>query len=193
MKAKFTDQKLLKQPIKLEWSQIPQMKHFERKNVRASIQPNIGLETGIRLSVIEMLNLLLADETVLSFKTQHAKSRPSGEEGSDFQLLYSSHYKKIRTISQKIRERIQILGGMQIFNTEKLISSARLDGKPNGLYNIINILADHEAFIRFLRDDAQKCSEIFDDQGTYAMLISILRVHEKIAWILRSKISQEAV
>ncbi len=172
---------------------MPQMTRFERKNVRASIQPNIGLETSVRLSVIEMLNLLLADETVLSFKTQHAKSRPGGEDGSGFHLLYSSQYKQIETISKKIRERIKIMGGMQIFNAEKLFSTARLNGKPNGLYNIINILADHEAFIRFLRDDAQKCSEIFDDQGTYAMLINILRVHEKIAWILRSQISHEAV
>ena len=169
------------------------MTRFEHKNVSASIQPNIGLETSIRLSVVEMLNLLLADETVLSFKTQHAKSLPGEEDGSGLNLLYSSQYKQIKIILNKIRERIQILGGMQIFNAEKLTSSARLDGKPNGLYKIINILADHEAFIRFLRDDAQRCSEIFDDQGTYAMLISILRVHEKIAWILRSQISHKAI
>ena len=172
---------------------MPRTNRYERKNLNVSIQPNIGLETIVRLSVIDMLNLLLADETVLSFKIQRAKNHPDGEGASDYHFLYSSHYGQIELISNKIRERIQIMGGLQINNTEKLINSARLDGNSNGLYDIINILADHEAFIRFLRDDAQKCSEIYEDQGTYALLISILRAHEKMAWILRSKISHEAI
>ena len=172
---------------------MPRTNRYERKNLNVSIQPNIGLETIVRLSVIDMLNLILADETVLSFKIQRAKTHPDGEGASDYQLLYSSHYEQIVNISNKIRERIQITGGLQINNTEKLISSARLDGNSNGLSNIINILADHEAFIRFLRDDAQKCSEIYEDQGTYALLISILRAHEKMAWNLRSKIVRKAV
>ena len=172
---------------------MPRAKHYERKNVKISIQPNIGLETSARLSVIDMLNLLLADETVLSLKTQRTKSLLDGEDVSGFHLLYATHHKQIEAISKEIGERIQILGGLQINNPEELIHSARLDGNLNEFYDIINILAEHEAFIRFLRDDAQKCSELFEDQGTYAMLISILCAHEKMAWSLRSQISHEAI
>ncbi len=172
---------------------MPRTKRSERKKVMVSIQPNIGLDASVRLSVVEMLNLLLADETALLFKTRRAKLPPGEEDISAFHLLYAAHHKEIERISNEIRERIQILGGMQTNNTEKLVTSTRLDENTNGLQDIINILADQEAFIRFLRDDAQKCSELYEDQGTYAMLISFLRAHEKMAWLLRSQISHEAI
>ncbi len=41
---------------------------YGRKIVQVSIQPNIGLDTAARQSVVEILNLLLADEAVLSLK-----------------------------------------------------------------------------------------------------------------------------
>ena len=58
---------------------------------------------------------------------------------------------------------------------------------------IISILADHEAFIRFLREDTRKCSEAYDDQGTFAILINVMRLHEKMAWVLRSNIKNEPI
>jgi starvation-inducible DNA-binding protein len=55
----------------------------------------------------------------------------------------------------------------------------------------MSILADHEAFIRFMREDAQNCSEMYEDQGTFALLVSVMRIHEKMAWLLRSNITLE--
>ncbi len=43
---------------------------YGNKNVKISFQPNIGLDASTRQSVVEMLNLLLADEAVLALKTQ---------------------------------------------------------------------------------------------------------------------------
>jgi starvation-inducible DNA-binding protein len=163
-----------------------------RKKINISIQPNIGLETGVRMAVIGMLNLLLADEAVLSFKLAHAEIHPDDAVAMGHHVLYVDQQQQIETISNQIVERIQILGGVHADNPEKLIGSGRLDGIPNGLYDIIHILADHEAFIRFLRDDVQKCFELYDDLGTQAMLISILRDHEKMAWRLRSQIKIDA-
>jgi starvation-inducible DNA-binding protein len=66
-----------------------------------------------------------------------------------------------------------------------------LGGELNVVPGIVNILADHEAFIRFLREDARKCSEIYEDLSTFALLVSVMGAHEKMAWVLRRYIATE--
>ena len=162
---------------------------YGHKNVDVTIQPNIGLDASSRQSVVEILNLLLADEAVLSFKTHKADGHPGEDGGSDLQSLYDAQYKQIQDILKEIAERVSILGGSDPKSLEELIDSARLDSKPYDAPGILHILGDHEAFIRFLREDAQKCSELYDDQGTFALLVSVMCLHEKMAWILRSNIT----
>jgi DNA-binding ferritin-like protein len=55
----------------------------------------------------------------------------------------------------------------------------------------MGLLADHEASIRFLREDARRCFEEYEDHGTFTLFVRFIRVHEKIAWILRSYIEPE--
>ena len=58
---------------------------------------------------------------------------------------------------------------------------------------MMELLADHEAAIRFMREDARKCSEEYEDHGTFALLVRFIRSHEKMAWILRSYIEPEMI
>jgi len=44
---------------------------FSRETGQVTFQPNIGLDASVRRSVVDMLNLLLADEAVLLDKTHH--------------------------------------------------------------------------------------------------------------------------
>jgi starvation-inducible DNA-binding protein len=55
----------------------------------------------------------------------------------------------------------------------------------------MDLLADHEAAIRFLREDAKKCSEEYEDEVTRDFLVDILCLHEKMAGMLRSYIEPE--
>ncbi len=57
----------------------------------------------------------------------------------------------------------------------------------------LHLLADHETSIRFLREDARKCSEDFEDEGTSDLLVNVMRMHEKNAWMLRSFIENEII
>jgi starvation-inducible DNA-binding protein len=165
---------------------MPQTTFYARQNVRVPIQPNIGLDGGARQSVIELLILLLADESVLARNTARASD-------PDLQSLYDAQSKQIKELANEISERVKILGGVPLSNSEGLIDLARLDGKFTGDPGVVSLLADHEAFIRFLREDAQKCSEAYDDQGTFALLVSIMRLHEKMAWMLRSYIEPDGI
>jgi len=170
---------------------MPRTTFYGHTNVKVTLQPNIGLDAAARHSVVEILNVLLADETVLSLKTRRADEEAGGTETPALHSLYKEQYRQINDIGSELVERISVLGETHLSDSEVLLGSSRLEWElaipPDGMA----ILADHEAFIRYLRDDAMKCSEIYEDQGTFALLVSILRTHEKIAWILRSNIAVE--
>lgn len=153
-----------------------------------SFQPNIGLDTSVRQSIVEMLNFLLADEAVLLHRTRLADGHTGGVNIPELQSVYEDQYKQIVAISDEIVERVQILSGSHHSGARLSIEHTRLGGELNAIPSIVNILAYHEAFIRFLREDVQKCSELYEDQGTNALLINVMRSHEKMAWILRSNI-----
>ena len=173
---------------------MPRANFYGRKNVQVAFQPNIGLDAAARQSVVDILNLLLADETVLSRKTHNADGHHAeGINISDLKPLYDAQYKEINDIVSEIEERVSILGGSYHSNPEELINSARLIGNPGGVQGVMSILADQEAFIRLLREDVQKCSELYEDQGTFAQLVKVLRLHEKMAWVLRSHLESESV
>jgi starvation-inducible DNA-binding protein len=172
---------------------VSHVSFFGLRDIEFITQPNIGLDTSARQSVIEILNHLLADESVLSFKTHRAEGQPGETIAPELQLLYDAQYKQINDIVIEIAERVRILGGSPLSDSEELSNAARLDGKLAVTPSIISILADHETFIRFLREDTRKCSEAYDDQGTFAILVSIMRLHEKMAWVLRSNIKNEPI
>lgn len=168
---------------------MPRITFYGRKNVQVTFQPNIGLDATARQSVVEMLNVLLADEAVLSLKTRRADGHAGGVDVPELQPLYDAQSEQMHAISNEVVERVQILGGSPFSGSEELIDSARLDGTLTVVPGVMSILADHEALIRFLREDAQKCSEAYEDQGTFALLVRVMCIHEKIAWILRSNIA----
>jgi starvation-inducible DNA-binding protein len=170
---------------------MPRTNHYRPENGLDSFQPNIGLEASARASVIEMLNLIVADEAVLALKTGRADGLAVGVEVPELQTLFDDQSKQIAAISSEMTERVQILGGSHTRSSAQLTDSARLGREINASPGIVSILADHEAFIRFLREDAQKCSELYEDQGTYVLLINTMRIHEKMAWVLRSNIALE--
>jgi starvation-inducible DNA-binding protein len=154
-----------------------------KNNAKVTFEPNIGLDAASRQAIVEILKLLLADETVLASKTHQAHA---GSSGTELNSVCEKQYQQLVEVLDAITERISILGGMNQYSAKELIDLARLDGKSGTVSDAMGMLADHEAFIRFLREDAQKCSDEFGDQGTFAMLVGILRQHEKMAWVLRS-------
>ncbi len=158
------------------------------------IQPNIGLGSDVRHPVVEILNHTLANEAVLTLKTRSAHwwnvSRASSLE---LYILFDSQYEQLNTISSEIAERARMLGGVAIGSLQEFTHYSRLFIQPGNAPDIMNLLADHEASIRFLREDAKKCSEEYADEGIRGFLIDVLFQHEKMAWALRSYIENEPV
>ncbi len=86
-----------------------------------------------------------------------------------------------------------MLGGFAIGSLEEFLHHTRLEEQPGNVPDILHLLADHETSIRFLRQDARKCSEEYEDEGTFELLVSLMRRHEKMAWMLRSYLEAESL
>ena len=150
------------------------------------IQPKIGLDIDVRHPVVEILNNILANEAVLTLKTRSAHWNVSGTGFLELRVLFDAQYKQLIHISDEIAERVRMLGGFTLGSFSEFLAHARLEEQPGDIPDVLHLLADHEASIRFLREDARKCTEEYEDEGTFEMLIGIMRSHEKIAWMLRS-------
>jgi starvation-inducible DNA-binding protein len=157
------------------------------------IQPNIGLEYDVRHSIVDMLNTTLANEAVLTVKTRSAHWNVSGAGFYELYILFDSQYKQLSDISDEIAERVRMLGGIAIGGLQEFIHYSRVEEQLGVVPDILRLVADHEACIRFLREDAKKCSEEYEDEGTFELLVSVMRLHEKMAWMLRSYIENELV
>jgi starvation-inducible DNA-binding protein len=163
------------------------------KMMQVQIQPNIGLDSDARHLVVELLNINLADAAVLTTKTRCSHWNVRGSDFFELHTLFETQYQLLNNISNDIAERVRMLGGVAIGSLEEFLNHTRLEEQPGIVPDVLHLLADHEASIRFLRDDVRKCTEEYEDEGTFVLLISVMRLHEKMAWMLRSYIENEPV
>ena len=153
--------------------------------------PAVTPDSSTRQAVANILNIILADEAVLSIKTRGALLSARGADINDQHMLFELQYKQLNVISDEILNRIRVLGVMPSGSFGEFLKNTRLEEKPGYAADIMHLLADHETAIRFLREDAKKCSEEWEDQVTHDFLVAILRLHEKMAWMLRACIEPE--
>lgn len=155
------------------------------------IQPDLGLESEVRRTLVELLNQLLADEVVLAMKTRCAKWNASGSNLMEMQTLFAAQSAQLTDLSDEIAERIRILGGVVHASLPLITRATRLPDQAGVVSDSLHLLADHEACVRSLREDARKCTQEYEDEGTFALLVRSMRQHEKMAWMLRSYIEPE--
>jgi starvation-inducible DNA-binding protein len=158
---------------------------------RVFIQPNIGLDSDARHTVVEILNNTLANEAVLTLKTRSALWNIRRAGFFDRHTLFDVQYKQLGDLYDEISKRILELGGLPISSFGEFLKKTQLDEQPGGVPEIMDLLTDHEAIIRFLREDAKKCSEEHEDEVTRDFLVHLLCLHEKMAWMLRAYIEPQ--
>lgn len=164
-----------------------------KPQMQAHIQPNIGLDSDTRHSVVAILNSTLANEAVLAQKTRNAHWNVSGADFYELHTLFETQYQMMNNLSDEIAERVRMLGGVAIGSLDEFLDHTQLEETPGEVPGLLTLLADHEAAIRYLREDVRNCTEEYEDEGTFELLVSIMRLHEKMAWMLRSYIENEPV
>ncbi|PKN99528.1 MAG: DNA starvation/stationary phase protection protein [Chloroflexi bacterium HGW-Chloroflexi-4] len=157
------------------------------------IQPNIGLENDVRLPIIKILNSILSNEAVLSLKTRNAHWNVKGTNFFELHFLFDTQYKQLNDISDEIAERVRMVGGSAMGSFAEFLTHSRLEEHPPEIPNTLQLLADHETIIRYLHEDIRKCNDEYEDEGSSDLMVSVMRMHEKMAWMLRSYIETEPV
>jgi starvation-inducible DNA-binding protein len=157
------------------------------------IHPNLGLDCEVRHSVVVLLNHMLSSETVLATKTRSAHWNVCGANFFQLRTLFENQYQLLNNISNEIAERIRMLGGIAIGTNDEYLKLTWLDEQPGEDPDVMRLLADHEVMIRFTREAAKKCREEYEEEGSFELLVNVMRLHEKLAWMLRSYLEIEVI
>ncbi len=159
------------------------------------MRPNIGIKDSDRASVVEILNELLSDEFLLYTKTRKFHWNVTGPRFHDLHKFFESLYEELDGIIDDVAERARSLGGPAFGTMAEYSKNARLtespDENPSEDGMLKELLNDHEAVIRTLREDLVKVGEKYGDMGTNDFLTGLMEKHEKTAWFIRAFMSEK--
>ncbi len=159
------------------------------------MKSNIGLTDEARLEVGQILNLLLADESVLYATTRDYHWNVTGLEFDSLHRQFEAQYGQIAAWIDEVAERARAIGVGARGNWADLAKAARVSANPGAglpaLDMLSELLALHEELIVQLRADAEACNTRYHDAGTTDFLTGLMERHEKAAWMLRSQLETE--
>jgi starvation-inducible DNA-binding protein len=153
------------------------------------MSPNLGITDKNRTAVVAILNPILADEYLLYTKTRNYHWNVVGPQFNDLHKFFESQYEALNEVIDEVAERTRTLGGRALGTLAEFVQHARFKERPGerpearGM--IADLLADHEALVRQLRDDVEAVTKL-GDTGTTDFLTGLLEKHEKMAWMLRA-------
>lgn len=154
------------------------------------MKPNLGIPEGHRSAVVQLLNALLADEYLLYTKTRNYHWNVIGPQFHDLHVFFEKQYEELDEIIDDVAERVRTLGGAALGTLAEFQKHGRLGEQPGvqpaAKDMVTNLLADHEAVVRQLRQDVASCDNKFFDAGTSDFLTGLMEQHEKMAWMLRA-------
>ena len=151
---------------------------------------NVGLSDEQRSGIVDSLNRLLADEHVLYIKTRNYHWNVVGPRFHSLHEFFEEVYDQLATIIDEVAESARQFGGFACGTMTQFVELARLKEQPgripdqNGMLQ--DLLNDHEAVIRSLREDIEKADEEFNAPDAADFLTGVLEQHNKIAWMTRS-------
>lgn len=156
------------------------------------MKTNIGIKETNRKAVAEILNKLLADETVLYTKVRNAHWNIEGPDFHAQHLFFEELYNELAELIDEIAERVRAIGHYAVGTLKEYLALTQLTEmkykKNDSQGYIAELLNDYESLIISLREDIQKVEEL-EDAGTEDFLVGILEKHEKTAWMLRAHIA----
>ena len=158
---------------------------------------NIGLESREREGSIRVMNVALANASLLTIKTKKFHWDVVGPQFMTLHKLWDDQYETLTDYADEIAERIRMLGGYPIGTAQGFLQASELKEYPGQVPSateaVRHLLADHESIARSLRGAIEQCDGQFKDAGTADFLTGMLQGHEKMAWMLRSFLLGSAV
>jgi starvation-inducible DNA-binding protein len=153
----------------------------------------IGITDAHRQAVATELAKILADETVLYIKTKNAHWNIEGADFYDKHKFFETQFGQLDEMIDSVAERIRSIGHYAPATLKSYLGLTHLteatSEKNDSQGFIKELLGDHESLIIVLRGHIKSVAADFHDVGTADFMTGLMETHEKMAWFLRSHLS----
>ena len=160
----------------------------KQKSTRKSA--NIGLSEDKRAGVAEILNHILANESVIYTKTRNFHWNVTGPLFYSLHNLLEEQYDGIAKSNDEIAERARQMGFRAIGSMQEFLELATLEeSRDTNLSDtdmVAELVKDHESIIQQMRINIDKLEDELEDVGTADFVTGLMQAHEEMAWMLRS-------
>lgn len=140
--------------------------------------------------ITAILKTLLADEVVLYTKLRNYHWNVNGPHFYPLHQLFEAQYDEVAEIIDEVAERIRQFGVAAPGTLAEFQEMARLKEQPGeaptAMTMVATLAADHEALVRYLREDIETVDDEADEVGVEDLLTGLLQQHQKMAWMLRA-------
>ena len=161
------------------------------------IKVNDGLSSDQQKGVIELLKYALADQHVLYMRMRNYHWNITGPQFQSLHLLIEKQYDQIAEAIDDTAERIRQYGAFAPGTLKEMLELARLREEPGVVPSaremVANLVADHEAVIRQLREDTKTAGDTYGDISVEDYFIRLTQDHQKMAWLLRAHLEGEGI
>jgi starvation-inducible DNA-binding protein len=141
-----------------------------------------------QVKVIDILNNIFVNESMLSSKTRNCHWNVVGPNFSELHRFFDEQHIQLDCIINQIATRRKVLGGnSNALMTEFLVKISLKESPkqyPEALQMIFNLLRDHKVMILNLRNDLETCIMECHDMNTSNFLTDIVEKHEKMVLML---------
>ena len=152
---------------------------------------DIGIDHQSRLAVADQLKRLLADSYTLYLQTHNFHWNVTGPYFNQLHLMFEDQYTELATAVDEIAERIRSLDVIAPGTYKEFaeLSSIEEVSAPLNAENMVRALTSgHEQIVKTCRQ-ALKVAQDADDESSAALVSDRMRLHEKVAWMLRATIA----
>jgi starvation-inducible DNA-binding protein len=148
----------------------------------------IGMSAKDRATMVDSLNGLLADLSVLYAKTRHYHWNLEGTHFFTLHVEFEKLYRALIEDTDAVAERARALGGFAAGSMAQHLELTTLKeatGVPVATAMVSDLCNDYEKVISSLRKKIDGAEEAHDF-GTADFFTGLMETYEKTAWMLRS-------
>ncbi len=153
------------------------------------MKTDIGIPEKNLQAVAKSLNILLADEHFLYMKTRNYHWNVEGSNFMEMHKFYEGQYEELSETIDEIAERIRAIGHYSEGRIKDFVRLTNLEEQEytnEQKVQIKNLLDDHETIAKRLQKEIDDFDTKYNDPGSADFITGVLKMHQKMAWMLRS-------
>ena len=147
-----------------------------------------SLSPKARDAAAPLLRAILANTTLLAFKTRQFHWNVEGQSFSPLHALFGEQYEELNDAADELAERLRKIGQYAPTSLKHILESSTLveTAESPKAIEMVRILAEDNAALGAEIHKGIKAAAEAGDDATADLLTTRLHAHDKAAWMLRS-------